>query len=379
MSQEAPTTKPNFDHRPPQDADPMQAAIDNGWQQLAKADEQLANPKRFDINGLPVTEVDVDAERAALALNMSRQENGVTSVVTVEQARSALERANPDTLRMIGGHIDTYVDGPAAKEPSISMMTPDKIREVTMRGSAEEVEQGLAATQAQAIAALEANPSSNTGIGNQDFAKTQFNATIFELRKQELEAQKPGADQERIGVKREKLMDEMDLWEKAATGKSIPFAETLPIQKRALEIRKQARETQNPESQIQEKTVEEKALELVDQIPKDEKEARKFAEEQFTGLDPSKVDLFRAYIITQIRAWAENVPKGARYPDTVATIMGSSIDGAKRYLGAQIIKRDGKSELDIRDLTPMQFSKLAKDYLDMDVSKVYPEYNEKFR
>ncbi len=117
---------------------------------------------------------------------------------------------------------------------------------------------------------------------------------------------------------------------------------------------------------------------MLDQIPEGEKERREFVEKAFEKFDPEKISLFKAFIHKEILDWAKQVPEGRAYPDTVATLIGGSQGSALKFLGAVIFARD-RVPFELNDIVGMNFSKICRKYLDMDVEQVLPEYYEKFR
>lgn len=117
---------------------------------------------------------------------------------------------------------------------------------------------------------------------------------------------------------------------------------------------------------------------LLDQVPDDYEERDRYADREFSGYDPAKVDLFKAYLEKQLRGMA-TVPaagEAVRYSDSVGAVLGD-MSNEFRFLH-EYINRQASQPMDESILLNLRLSDVVKHYLKLDVAKIAPGYSERF-
>jgi hypothetical protein len=129
-------------------------------------------------------------------------------------------------------------------------------------------------------------------------------------------------------------------------------------------------------------------------VPEDGNERRKFTEAFFGSnmnesplpRTPENIAVLRDVLVAETKGWARNAREGQkkhgpnmRYPGNVGGVMGNSIGvpekGTLRF-GFDIF-RFGKNNpsINYNEFASMNFKQFAKNYLDLDITKAIPDYD----
>lgn len=366
---------------PESTGNPYMDAVKASEQRLAEAHtETLADESGA--ARLQSSDVDIEAERYAAAVNHGRaegwQEGSSPDIMTAEEIRTMLNRS-PDVRERLDGMKDRYdasLDSAGKREASDdSVLSAEAMREI-MHMPEEQARDELDDINHQSVGLLDSNPSNNTGVGDIEFAKLRFKASVYAMRLEDLHQGKPGADHEQHDRNLDAILEESKLWERVANGETVSFQESQAVRQHALDLREAYDKQPTDEPAEPEKP---QGAEFLDQIPEDEKERRQFSEREFAKYDPAKMELYKAFITKEIRDWAAVVPEGAKYPDTIATLLGGGDSAAMTYFSYAILDRDRNiKSITAKDIVSLNFSKACKDYLGLDVFEAMPDYAEKF-
>lgn len=119
---------------------------------------------------------------------------------------------------------------------------------------------------------------------------------------------------------------------------------------------------------------------LLSEVPDDYQDRDEFSTREFGRYDKDKIDLFKAYLEKQIRDVGTievKTKKGAvPLPDSSGIFVENGT--AANFLRLMIDDVAGEL-LDYHEIDEQRFSELMKKYLDIDVTKIAPDYYEKFK
>ena len=115
-----------------------------------------------------------------------------------------------------------------------------------------------------------------------------------------------------------------------------------------------------------------------EQLPQDRRGLYKYFKDNFGKLEGVSFEDFRRGLTSDVenkfQAWAKqnldmiikDKPRGARYPDTVASVLGNDLGFLQRLIAV----KEGRV-VDYKELLPMSFSEAARKYLNLDLPKDY--------
>lgn len=346
---------------------PRLAAAEESRQRIAEA--QSIPPTPVVINGkerlMPGHNIDVEAERYALAANTILPESGTP--ITAQEIRSTLTN-NPGSKEMLDRYLDRFNE--LEQKDSHPMMSHDEMAEVmSARTKPEEAQEKLDEINQESRELL---PENSMEVGSAAFARTRFNASVYKLKLLDESLKKDRTEEGDAEV--DAVLAESKLWERVANGETIPFNDSLTLVKSSQLLRDQKPDEPKPANEAESSNED-----IADQIPDNWDERDKYAEVEFDSYDSTKVELYKAYILKELKAWGGKLTDpNTRYPDSVAGILGNGESAPKRFL-AQLMKRNGVDLKTYNEMGGYKFSQVCKDHLGFDVHEAMPEYNEKFR
>lgn len=286
---------------------------------------------------------------------------------------------------------------------------PKEINKILNYGDPADMHSGIDEANRRSLDTLESDPNGNTGVGNVNFARCQLYATLYATRIRDLELKKGREfDPSSLGD----LIEEGNMWQKMAEGGELTAKEVDFVRGRALSIRKEfagaEEETADIEEAKPDKIYSDKEIEagrrrvartrrlpterhdtrdpndkdseekeLLDRVPDDSLERSKFANSHFSDFNPDNMKLFKAYLKKEIQGWANRVPENARYPDSLAGILGNGNTGSPHFVQVAVSLRRGRA-VELDEIRSIRFSDLASEYLDLDVEEIVPDYFKKF-
>lgn len=361
---------------PESTGNPYLDAVQASEQRIAEARTEI----RTDISGVTrehSDEVDLEAERYAAAVNHGRakgwEEGQSGAPMTAEEVREMLSRS--PQLRERLDDMKARYEASRQNSEEEPVLSAEAMREI-MHLPEEEARGQLDGINRRSVELLESNPANNTGVGDKEFAQLRFKASVYAMRLEDLQQDKPGADFDQHDKNLDAILEESKLWERIAQGEDITFQESQAVRQHALDLRQAYSEQPANSSETEEDSLK---AELLNQIPEDPEERQEFSEREFRQFDPAKKELYKAYLTKEIRAWARKVPEGARYPDTIRTFLGMSDNAGLLYLGYSIISQNPNvKSLSAKEMAGVSFSKICKEYLSFDVYEDMPDYAEKF-